>query len=178
MGGAGWTRQSQRDFSSFVISSRLIEIPFKTGELTWTNRRSGFLNIAERLDRFFIAGDWTESHWANEAEILLITGSDHYPICLRIQDDNAPERCPFKFEAMWLWDISIRNLVEQWWKHKPDNPGNKAFILLKKLQFLKEQFKRWNRESFRNILKEKVDLEEGLKTLHEQIISQGMDEDL
>lgn len=57
MGGVGWNRQSQRDFSSFVMSSGLIEIPFRMGEFTWTNRRSGFLNISERLDRFFIVGD-------------------------------------------------------------------------------------------------------------------------
>ncbi|XP_059070594.1 uncharacterized protein LOC131860227 [Cryptomeria japonica] len=133
MRGVGWNRQSQRDFSSFVISSSLIEIPFKTGDFTWTNRRSGFLNIAKRLDRFFIAGDWTKSHWTCEAEILPITGSNHHPICLRIQDDSAPERCPFKFEAMWLQDGNIRNLVEQWWKHKPVNPSNKAFTFFKKI---------------------------------------------
>ncbi|XP_057814415.1 uncharacterized protein LOC131028190 [Cryptomeria japonica] len=175
MGGVGWNRQSQRDFSSFVISSGLFEIPFKMGDFTWTNRRSGFLNITEKLDRFFIAGYWTKSHWTSEAEILPITGSDHYHICLRIQDDHAPERCPFKFEAMWLRDSSIRNLIDQWWKHKTINPGNKAF---KKIQFVKEQLKQWNRESFRNIFKDKIDLEKGLKFLHEQIISNGMDEDL
>ncbi|XP_059078035.1 uncharacterized protein LOC131876613 [Cryptomeria japonica] len=111
-GGMGWNRQSQRDFSSFVTSSGLIKIPFKTREFTWTNRRSGFLNIAEKLDRFFIAGDWSKSHWTSNAEILPFTGSDHYPICLRLQDDNALERCPFKFEAMWLRDGNIKNLID------------------------------------------------------------------
>ncbi|XP_057818353.1 uncharacterized protein LOC131031290 [Cryptomeria japonica] len=62
MGGVGWNRQSQRDFSSFVIRAGLIEIPFKMGDFTWTNRRSGFLNFAKKLDRFFMVGDWTESH--------------------------------------------------------------------------------------------------------------------
>lgn len=177
MGGVGWNRQSQRDFSSFVIRVRLIEIPFKTGDFTWTNRRTGFLNIAEKLDRFFIAGDWTDSHWTSEVEILPITRSDHYPICLRIQDKSAPARCPFKFEAMWLRDGSIRNLIDQWWKHKPVNSGNKAFAFFKKLQFVKEKLKQSNRESFRNIFRDKLDLEKDLKLLHEQIIRNGMDED-
>ncbi|XP_059070528.1 uncharacterized protein LOC131860170 [Cryptomeria japonica] len=177
MGGMGWNSQSQRDFSSFVTRAVLIEIPFKKGDFTWTNRRSGFLNIAERLDHFFIAGDWSESHWTSEAVILPITGSDHYPICVRIQDESAPARCPFKFEAMWLRDGNIRNLIEQWWKHNPVNPGNKSFTFLKKLQFIKEQLKQWNRESFRNIFKDKIDLENDLKSLHDHIITKGMDED-
>lgn len=176
MGGVGWDRQSHRDFSAFVMDFGLLEIPFRKGYFTWTNRRSGFLNISKRLDRFLIVGDWSESHWNCVAEILPIKGSYHYPICLRIQDDSATERCPFKFEAMWLRDSNIKNLVEQWWHHIPERPGNKAFIFFKKLQFLKEQFKKWNRESFSNIFNEKLWIEEELKILHEKIISQGMDE--
>ncbi|XP_059078137.1 uncharacterized protein LOC131876697 [Cryptomeria japonica] len=171
MGGVGWNRQSHGDFSAFVMDFGLLEIPFRMRDFTWTNRRSGFLNISEWLDRFFIVGDWSESHWNCAAEILPITGSDYYPICLRIQDDSALERYPFKFEAMWLRDNNIRNLVEQWWRHNPERPCNKAFIFFKKLQFLKEQFKKWNRESFSNIFNEKLGIEDELKILHEQIIS-------
>lgn len=80
MGGNGWMRQSNLDFGSFITESGLIEIPFKTGEFTWTNRRSGFLNIAERLDRFFVAGDWSSHQWTCNADVLPFTGSDHYPI--------------------------------------------------------------------------------------------------
>lgn len=51
-----------------------------------------------------------------------------------------------------------------------------AFTFFKKLQFVKEQLKKWNRESFKNIFNEKLILEEELKQLHEQVILQGMDE--
>lgn len=112
MGGVGWNSQSHRDLCAFVMDTGLIEIPFKSGDFTWNNRRSGFLNIADILDRFFIAGDWSESHWNCVAEIRPITGSDHYPICLIIQDDTTPDRCPFKFEAMWLRDNNLKTLVE------------------------------------------------------------------
>ncbi|XP_059067688.1 uncharacterized protein LOC131858466 [Cryptomeria japonica] len=177
MGGVGWNRQCHTDFSAFVMDCGLFKIPFRTGDFTWTNR-SGFFNIVERLDRFFIAGDWSESHWNCVAEILPITSSDHYPICLRIQDDSALDRCPFKFEAMWLRDSNITNLVECWWHYILEKSSNKAFIFFKKLQFLKEQFKKSNRESFSNIFSEKLGIEDELKIFHEQIINQGMDEEV
>ncbi|XP_057847249.1 uncharacterized protein LOC131057072 [Cryptomeria japonica] len=176
MGGVGWNRQSHRDFSAFVMDSRLFEIPFRMGDFTWTNR-SGILNIVEWLDRFFITRDWSESHWNRVAEILLITGSDHYPICLKIQDDSASDRCSFMFEAMWLRDSNIKNLVECRWHYILKKSGNKAFIFFEKLQFLKEQFKKWNREFFSNIFSEKLGIEDELKILHEQITSHGMDEE-
>ena len=54
------------------------------------------------MDRFILGGDWTMVDWMVEAEILPINGSDHFLISLRIQEECVPNRCPFKFEAMWL----------------------------------------------------------------------------
>ena len=53
--GKRWSSESQRDFSNFVDDSGLVEIHFKKGEFTWTNRREGFLNIVEKVDKFFVA---------------------------------------------------------------------------------------------------------------------------
>ena len=101
-GGKGWSLESQRDFSNFVNDSGLVEILFKKGEFTWTNTREVFFNIAEKLDRFFAAGNWMEANWSCSIEILPFQGSYHFPIFLRIQDEKTLDRCPFKFEAIWL----------------------------------------------------------------------------
>ena len=53
--GKEWSSESQQDFSNFVSDSGLVEIHFKKGEFTWTNRREGFLNIVEKVDKFFVA---------------------------------------------------------------------------------------------------------------------------
>ena len=76
-----------------------------------------------------------------EAEILLIHGSDHFPISLTIQEDNSLDRCRFKFNAMWLRVDGFKELVEQWWKNAPNYEGNKAFIMFKKLQYIKGKLK-------------------------------------
>lgn len=173
MGGNGWIRQSNIDFSSFITELGLIEIPFKIEEYTWTNKRIGFLNIAERLDKNFVVGDWSSHPWTCIADILSLTGSDHYPIGVQIQDEKSPDRCPFKFEAMWLMDNNIRSLMEMWWKKSPESPGNKAFMFFKKLQFVKEQLKKWNRESFKNIFNEKLGLEEELKNYTNKLFNKA-----
>lgn len=50
--------QVQQDFCDLFVGSGLMEVKFKTGEFTWTNRRVGFSNIVEKLDCFFLAGNW------------------------------------------------------------------------------------------------------------------------
>lgn len=155
-GGVGWNNQKQKDFSDFVFFNGLMEVPFKRGEFTWNNRCSGFSNIAEKLDRILLWGDWDRFPWLLQAEILPITGSDHYPIYARIHEDEVPERCPFKFEKMWLREARFLDMVAGWWKEATQRFGNKAFIFFKKLQFIKEKLKQWNREVFKNIFSEKL----------------------
>ncbi|XP_059073785.1 uncharacterized protein LOC131874424 [Cryptomeria japonica] len=126
MGGVGWNRQSNNDFNSFIRESGLIEIPFKSGEFAWTNKRSRFLSIDESLDRFFIVGDWSSSLWTCIVDILPFTRSNHYRIYLRIQDEKAPDRCPFKFEEMWIMDNNLVSLMEVWRNHIQEKTDHEA----------------------------------------------------
>lgn len=112
-----------------------------------------------------------------QTEILLIIGSNHYPITIRLQEDSAPNRCPFKFEKMWLRVDGFLDLVASWWSNALIWEGNKAFIFSKKLQFVKEQLKQWNREVFKNIFEEKFVLERELEDLHSKVIEVGMVEE-
>lgn len=57
-GGIQRTGTAQKDFLEFVEKNHLLDIVPKNGVFTWTNRRSGFTNIAERLDRFLVTSDW------------------------------------------------------------------------------------------------------------------------
>ena len=56
--------------------------------------------------------------------------------------------------------------------------GNKRFKMFKKLHYnIKGKLKIWNRESFQNIFKGKLELELSLKYLNERILLQGMREE-
>lgn len=48
----------QQDFYSFMDECNLREIVAKNGRFNWTNRRNGFTRIVEKLDHFFLYGDW------------------------------------------------------------------------------------------------------------------------
>ncbi|XP_059076616.1 uncharacterized protein LOC131063353 [Cryptomeria japonica] len=115
-GGVRRLSRSQLDFQSFVNENALFEVAAKGGDYTWTNRHRGFSNIAEKLDRFFLAGDWNVAPLVFEAEVLAISGSDHFPVSLVVQNDGVPIRCPFKVEKMWTRDPSFKELVVGWWK--------------------------------------------------------------
>lgn len=57
-GGVRRMCRSQSDFQTSVNSNALFEVVAKGGRFTWTNKSRGFSNIAKKLDRFFLAGDW------------------------------------------------------------------------------------------------------------------------
>lgn len=68
----------------------------------------------------------------------------------------------------------LRDLIAQWWSHPHSWFGSKAFIFFKRLQYIKENLKKWNREVFNNIFMERDRLESDLENLHSRIIGNGM----
>lgn len=53
VGGLKKYTQVMEDFRLFIDDMRVMDIVPKNGKFTWTNKRHNFLNISERLDRFF-----------------------------------------------------------------------------------------------------------------------------
>ncbi|XP_059073460.1 uncharacterized protein LOC131047916 [Cryptomeria japonica] len=175
-GGVRRLRWLHLDFQSFVNDNALLEVVAKGGDFTWNNRRRGFSNIAEKLDRFFLAGDWSVALVVFEAEVLAISGSDHFPVSLIVQNDAVPIRCPFKMEKMWFRELSFKEIVVGWWKEAPVVDGFMAYQFFKKLSYVKQELKSWNREVFGNIFDEKRRLEGDLGALNAKVMVDGMDE--
>lgn len=59
----------QQDFQHFFTHNGLCEVVAKGEDYTWTNRRKGFSNITEKLDKFFLAGNWNLQPLLYEDEI-------------------------------------------------------------------------------------------------------------
>lgn len=144
---------------------------------TWNKRRLGFSNIAEKLDRFFLLGSLINFSYTLEASILPFSGSDHFPIQLKIILDSGPRRCPFKFEKIWLKDDNILRLLEVWWK-EVEVSGSKIFKVVNKLKIIKQKLIIWNREYFENMFDKKYQVEEELVEVNEVVMLKGIDEAL
>lgn len=64
---------SQQDFNDSIDRNGLMEID--SGDLfTWTNRRKGFSNIAEKIDRFFWQGDLRHFPFSPSCSIIPYSG--------------------------------------------------------------------------------------------------------
>ena len=69
--------------------------------------------------------------------------------CLLLLEAGGIRRghCAFKFENMWLKAEGLVEGVQQWWT-RYCFVGSPSFVLAQKLNALKVDLKKWNREEF------------------------------
>ena len=77
---------------------------------------------------------------------------------------------------MWFQDKAFLDLVREWWQEEQFE-GSKMFCLVSKLKYVKEKILKWNNLHFKNIFKEKLEIEEKIGKLNKEIISKGMNND-
>ena len=174
VGGTQVLSQASREFKEWCSLHNLIDIPTNNGIYTWNNRRKDFAYITEKLDRFMMKGELDTINLDIQSSILPIAGSDHFPVIFEFIESLKPARNPFKCEKMWFLDPNFLNNIKLWWAQDRCE-GSKMFVFNNKLKMLKEHILRWNREQFSNIFKEKLDIENQIKELNSEVISNGMD---
>ncbi|GLJ40489.1 hypothetical protein SUGI_0834840 [Cryptomeria japonica] len=177
-GGIQRTSTTHKDFLEFVEKNHLIDIVPKNGVFTWMNRRSGFTNIVEWLDRFLVTGDWLGQNLVLESSILPLIGSDHYSIYLEVAKGQAEGGTPFRFEKIWFRVPELYDLISVWWNEPVLGNNSRLFILNKKLKYIKVVIKEWNRGHFKNIHMEKLRIKAELEEITNYVITLGMNEDL
>lgn len=137
----------------FIQSNWLIDIQSNNGLFTWTNKREGAQHIASRLDRFLVSDNAPYLGGDLIASILLLSGSDHWPIALQCNRPGNTTKRPFRFENFWLTHPEFKDFVRQTLiKYKPTG-GSKMANFQQKLRFLKREIKHWNHTTFGNIFK-------------------------
>lgn len=126
---------SQQDFNNWIERNGLLEIDSRD-TFTWTNRRKGFSNIAEKIDRFFWQGDLALFPFTPSYNVLPCSSSNHYPILLSLQRTQGSSKTPFRFENMWMKDQNFLTLIENWWK-EGFFEGSKLFCFIANLKLVK-----------------------------------------
>ncbi|KAJ9689585.1 hypothetical protein PVL29_014989 [Vitis rotundifolia] len=133
---------AMREFSSFIDEFDLVDPTLGGGAFTWSGGEGGSLKA--RLDRFLFSRDW-EEHVLGAMQILLLRPiSDHSPILLDCGGMRTG-KSPFRFENMWLRVEGFMDKFKEWWQTYIYR-GSPSYVLAKKLQALKYDLKKWNKE--------------------------------
>ncbi|KAH9309216.1 hypothetical protein KI387_037127 [Taxus chinensis] len=74
----------------------------------------------------FLSLDWIAPDVAFESEIILTTGSDHWPISLTLLPSSSPKKRPLKADLMWFKEKSLQDKIKEWWDANLE--GTKMFI--------------------------------------------------
>ena len=138
---------AMREFSGFIDEFELVDPPLGDGAFTWSGGEGGSLKA--RLDRFLFSGDWEERMLGAMQVLLPRPVSDHWPILLDCGGMRTG-KSPFRFENMWLRVEGFMDKVKDWWQSYSFR-GKPSFVLAKKLQALKYDLKRWNKEAVGNV---------------------------
>lgn len=70
-------------------------------------------------------------------------GSDHSAILLNLRAAPTRHRAPFRFDARWVEDDEVRDVIRQAWA----NPvhGSRSFMVVKKVQACRSSLSNWKR---------------------------------
>ena len=138
---------SMTDFSNFIDTSNLVDLPLKGGPYTWS---SGSANPSmSRTDRFLISTDWEDRYLDVLQKLLPCLLSDHFPLLLDV-GSLARGKASFHFENMWLKNEGFVDHIEAWWSNY-SFCGPPSLVLTRKLRALKEDLKKWNYHEFGNV---------------------------
>jgi exonuclease III len=150
--GSSDLSSSMRDFSDFIFSMGLFDLPLEGGNFTWSNARS-----KSRLDRFLCSPSFVDHFSRIVQKRLPRILSDHFPILLSCGFLQR-RQSPFRFESMWLKSEGFHDKVHQWWNSYLFS-GSPSYILVQKLKSLKVDLRRWNKETFGDVNVRKHDLQ-------------------
>lgn len=166
IGGRKIGEGSSRSFRNFVYSVGAIDHDFSVPKFTWSNKRAGFPNIRERLDKGMCNQEWQCIFPKAGIKHLIASSSNHNPILLDTQREINGRARPFRFEAMWTKDVSSNEVVENAWQLQVE--GSQSFKLLRKIEQGKKKLKIWNQKHFGYAKTRIKELEKRIAELQDQ----------
>ncbi|CAH9069343.1 unnamed protein product [Cuscuta epithymum] len=139
---------SMLEFKECVSQCNLIDIPYSGCQYTWTGVRSRG-RLWRRLDRCLFNESFLDSFDQISVTNLNQAPSDHSPMLIQCLNNYHSGPKPFRFLNMWLTHNTFLNTVSQSWNDGFTGGGMQGLVI--KLQKLKKDLKRWNKETFGNI---------------------------
>lgn len=137
-------KASKRDgifFNALMDEFDLMEFNKDGPKFSFDNKQSP--PCLSKLDRILVSVDWMEHFGAGTEKLLGFNESDHRVFSLQNAKRGSGAK-PFWFKVCWLQVDSLVNSLETWWKGFSVK-GYLGYVLSKKLKFIKEKVKDWDR---------------------------------
>ena len=99
-------------FIKLLERLRLVDITPMVSIPTWSNRRVGPESICKRLDRLLLSVDFLDNDFLLKQWIGCGGDSDHQLVYLQISLCIPKAHCPFKFNACWLENNELVELLK------------------------------------------------------------------
>ena len=90
LGGSHRGESYSKCFQNFTSNVGAIDLGFSGHKFTWSNKRAGWENIRERLDRGICNVDWQSLFPNAGVKHLIALNSDHLPILLNTHMEFKP----------------------------------------------------------------------------------------
>ena len=123
------------------------------------------MQIVLCMDIFLISKRLLMEHMDFAANIMLSNGSDHWPIILDASLLGTPKNIPSRFKKFWMEHPHSIGNIKQWWNEAVPGWGSMMFHLQIFLKHIRVRIKRWNKEIFGDIFKQKKSLEDQMDEL-------------
>ena len=92
-------------------------------------------------------------------------GSYHWPSELMWSGIGSQFKKPLHFEQFWLESWDFEEKIKSWWGELREGQEHRMYNFQQNLKGLKEKIKKWNKEYFWNIFREKRRLEVRLQEI-------------
>lgn len=124
-GSSAGSQRGANDFSNFINSMDLIDIPPSNGKFSWFRG-----NSKSRLDRLLLNPEWL-AHFPNlKTTLLNRTISDHCPLLATTSEKNSGPK-PFRFMNCWTSHPKLLKLIRDSWTSNPSHRPNSKLKALK-----------------------------------------------
>ncbi|OMO89656.1 hypothetical protein COLO4_19647 [Corchorus olitorius] len=106
-----------------------------------------------------------------EEIIIALLGKGSIELLPTLAGQSSFKKRPYRYELMWTLHLSCEDAIRQGWNTAVN--GSPPFKLTKKIKFVRESLKRWNKTVFGDLQRRKKNIEEELAQVQANIHSEG-----